>query len=110
VFAESPLNESLSEAEAKAKKYFTACMDVNRTIQSLGAQPLLDLIHEDFKGWSVNWDLNSDAWNFQNTLEKIHLHGISSFFSFGVSEDEKEPTKNILQVISDTGTHFSERS
>lgn len=99
VFAEAPLNESRSEAEAKAKKYYTSCLDVNQTIQSLGAQPLLDLLHDAFKGWSVNWDLRLNAWDFQDTLQKIHLHGMSSFFSFWVAEDEKEPTKNILQVI-----------
>ena len=97
--AELPLNESLSEAETKAKKYYISCLDVNQTIQSLGARPLLDLLHDSFKGWSVNWDLKADVWDFQDTLEKIHFRGMSGFFSFWVAEDEKEPTKNILQVI-----------
>jgi len=98
VFAESPLNESLSEAESKAKKYYISCLDVNETIQSLGAQPLLDLLHDNYKGWSINWDLKLNACDFQDTLEKIHLGGMSGFFSFWVAEDEKEPTTNILQV------------
>ena len=80
----------------KAKKYYTSCLDVNQTIQSLGARPLLDLIHEKFRGWTFNWDLAE--WNFQDVLENIHMHGTSGFFSFWVAEDEKEPTKNILQV------------
>jgi len=93
---ETPLNESLSEAEAKAKKYYTSCLDVNQTIETLGATPLLDLIQKQFRGWTVNW--NVGAWDLQDTLEKIHALGMSSFFSFWVAEDEKEPTKNILQV------------
>ena len=97
--AELPLNESLSEAETKAKKYYISCLDVNQTIQSLGARPLLDLLHDSFIGWSVNWDLKADVWDFQDTLEKIHFRGMFGFFSFGVAEDRKEPTKNILQVI-----------
>ena len=90
------MNESLSEAEVKAKRYYTSCLDVNQTVETLGAKPLLDLINNQFRGWTVNWDVG--AWNFQDTLEKIHALGISSFFSFWVGEDEKEPTKHILQV------------
>lgn len=98
VCTETPLNESVSEAEIKAKKYYVSCLDVNQTIESLGAQPLLDLIKEQFPGWTVTWDLG--VWDFQDTLEKIHSLGMSSLFSFWVAEDEKEPTKNILQVNS----------
>jgi len=94
--AELPLNESLSNAEMKAKNYYTSCLDVNQTIETLGAQPLLDLIQQQFTGWTVNWDVG--AWDFQDTVEKIHALAISGFFSFWVAEDEKEPTKNILQV------------
>jgi len=90
------VNESLSEAEAKAKNYYISCLDANQTVEALGAQPLLDLIHDKFPGWTVNWDLG--VWDFRGTLEKIHALGMSSFFSSWVAEDEKEPTKNILQV------------
>jgi len=91
------LNESLSEAEAKAKNYYISCLDANQTVEALGAQPLLDLIHDKFPGWTVNWDLG--VWDFQGTLENIHALGKSSFFSSFISEDAKQPTKNILQVI-----------
>jgi len=94
--AETPLNESLSEAEVKAKKFYSSCLDVNGTIESLGAQPLLDLVHKEFSEWSVSWDVG--AWDFQDTLQKMHGLGVSSFFSFWVDVDEKEPTKNILKV------------
>lgn len=96
---ESPLNESLSEAEKKAKMYYVSCLDVNRTVEKLGAAPLLNLMRE-FGGWAVSasagvW--NESAWNLQTTLERIHSLGLSNFFSVWVGEDEKNPTSNILQ-------------
>jgi len=84
------------KAEVKAKNYYMACMDVNQTIQTLGAQPLLDLIHRQFTGWTVNWE--AGVWDFQHTLEKLHALGISSFFSFAVGADMKHPSSYILQV------------
>ena len=80
----------------KAKDFYTSCLDANEIAETLGAQPLLDLIHEQFSGWTVNWDVNT--LDFQSTLEKIHALGMSSFFAFFVDEDDKEPTRNILQV------------
>jgi len=98
--AESPLNESQSEAEKKAKLYYISCLDINKTVENLGAAPLLNLMRE-LGGWSVSsssgvWD--ASKWNFQQMLEKIHSLGLSNFFSMWVAEDEKNPTKNILQV------------
>lgn len=102
---ESPLNESLSEAEKKAKMYYVSCLDVNRTVEKLGAAPLLNLMRE-FGGWAVSasagvW--NESAWNLQTTLERIHSLGLSNFFSVWVGEDEKNPTSNILQVSDRCG-------
>jgi len=103
--AETALNESQSEAEAKAKIYYTSCLDTNQTIAKLGAQPLLDVLHRQFSAWTVNWDLG--VYDFQDTLEKIHALGMGNFFSFGVGEDEKEPTKNILQASFTSSSSWS---
>jgi len=99
-YTEMPLNESLSEAETKAVKYYTSCLDVNQTIESLGAQPLIDLIHKfnSTTRWLASWDVDVDALDLQDTLEKMHALGMSSFFSFWVAADEKAPTKNIMKV------------
>ena len=96
--AERPFSDSVSEAETKAKKFYTACLDVSQTAETLGATPLLDLIHEQFPGWTVNWDLQHTPWDLQDTLEKIHALFISSLFSFWVGVDDEEPTKYILTV------------
>ena len=99
-YPESPCNESRSESEMKAKRYYLSCIDNNKTRETLGAAPLLKLLQE-FGGWSVSnssgvW--NVSKFNFQDTLQKIHALGLSNFFNIWVGEDEKDPTKNILQV------------
>jgi endothelin-converting enzyme len=101
---ELPINESVSESEVKAKKYYNSCLDPNKFVESLGAAPLVSLIRDEFNGWTVAGSNHGDgggwnkvSWNFQETLEKIHALGLSNFFSVWVGEDEKNPQTNILQ-------------
>ena len=105
VLAETPLNESLSEAEVKAKNYYASCMDPNKLIENLGPNPLVEMVRDIFGGWTVGGtdpstggDWKSNDWNFQQTLETVHDLGLSNFFSIWVGEDEKMPTQNIMQV------------
>jgi len=103
-----------SEAEIKAKTYYTSCMDFNNTIESLGAEPLQDLLRW-LGGWMINSassdPLNVTDWNFQATLEKIHGFGLYGFFNMWVSSDEKVLGKNVLQVIQEqtkeSKSHFT---
>ncbi len=62
MFVEKPLNTSTSTAETKARKYYIACMDANKTIEKLGAKPLLDLL-KDVGGWKIStkYVLNSQT-------------------------------------------------
>lgn len=86
--------------------YYTSCVDVNQTLNDLGSRPLVDLLWETFGGWTVAAaerigkpaSFNETAWDFQRTLEKIHSLGVYGFFSVWVAEDDKMPTRNILQV------------
>lgn len=91
---------SSSTAENKTKVYYQSCMDANKTIETLGAQPLLDLLHQ-FGGWSISdrsglW--NSVTWQLQDIIEMTHSAGLFTFFNLWVGEDEKDKDKNILQV------------
>ena len=99
MFTEEVIRADDNEAEVKAKMDYTSCMDPNKTIEELGAQPLLDLIQE-FGGWNISgpkW--NVSKWNFQKSLQRGHAMGMSTFFNMWVGEDEKSPEKtNILQV------------
>jgi len=70
-------------------------------IESLGAQPLLDLIKE-YGSWNVtdgNW--TEEKWNFMETFVKIQKYlSIAPLFNMYVSADLKDSTKNIIVVSS----------
>ena len=88
------------DAEEKAKIYFASCMDENKTIASLGAKPLLNLLKQ-LGGWQViarttKWDAAN--FDLQSLIESIHSYGIGPLFYMGVGEDEKDTEHNILQV------------
>lgn len=85
-------------------------MDVNKTMENLGSRPLSDLLSEVFgSSWVLPArrstagpaaDFNDSELNFQTILERTHALGLDTFFSVWVSEDDKQPTQNILQVIT----------
>jgi len=82
-------------------------MNANKTMDRLGSKPLIDLLLDVFgrrgRGatlWSTATDFEESAWNFQSTLERTHDLGLATFFNVWVSEDDKQPTKNILQVVT----------
>lgn len=95
--AEEPVSSFASEAEQKAKLYYTSCMDPNKTVEKLGAQPLLDLMTQ-FKVNLSHFDSPDDGWIFQDMLEKVQLYDISAFFSLWIGEDDKNSSRNIIQV------------
>ena len=95
-----PLNEDQIDAENKARRFYASCIDKDGKIESLGAKPMLDLIRS-LGGWTVGssagrWDPNK--WDFQSTLEEVHLLGLSPFFDLTVAADLQNSTKNVLQV------------
>ena len=77
---------------------FDSCMDEDK-IESLGAQPLLDLIKE-YGSWNVtdgNW--TEEKWNFMETFVKIQKYlSIAPLFNMYVSADLKDSTKNVIVV------------
>lgn len=79
---------------------FDSCMDEDK-IESLGAQPLLDLIKE-YGSWNVtdgNW--TEENWNFMETFVKIQKYlSIAPLFNMYVSADLKDSTKNVIVVSS----------
>ena len=86
-------------------------MDENKTIEKLGATPLLNYIRE-LGGWNITsragaWD--GTNWRYQDTLERLHNLELSVLFSTWVAVDEKDTTKNILQVGDGVGSKVMER-
>ncbi|XP_054713276.1 endothelin-converting enzyme homolog isoform X1 [Uloborus diversus] len=90
--------ELKSEAEKKARTYYTSCLDKNETVDKLGPKPMLDLLNK-VGGWNISGDFNISQWNFQRTLEIIHNeYNRGGLFSWGVGEDERNSTRYILQL------------
>lgn len=88
-----------SKAELKAKMYFTACMDPNNTIETLGAKPLINLI-KDIGGWNISgipWNVSS--FSLQRTLEIVHNRfNMAGLFFWMVGEDDRNSSRHIIQV------------
>lgn len=95
VGTEKPLNKSSSAAEFKAQEYYESCMDVNKTIEKLGAQPA-----KEFLSGIGSWPELNETKNFdiQSLVEKIKAYGIGVLFNYWVGVDDKNSTVNILQV------------
>ena len=73
-------------------------MDKNKTIEDRKGQPLLDVMR-DMGGWGISnktgvWDEKN--WSLQAALEKMKIFGV--LFSLYVGEDDKNSSRNILQV------------
>lgn len=77
-------------------------MDVNETMEALGAKPMLDLL-DKIGGWNVttaNWtNTHAPDWSLQQTLHKLH-NGLNmgGLFSWSVGEDDRNSSRNIIQV------------
>jgi len=98
-----------NEAVTKGFDMFDSCMDEDK-IESLGAQPLLDLIKE-YGSWNVtdgNW--TEEKWNFMETFVKIQKYlSIAPLFNMYVSADLKDSTKNII-VFDQSGISISQEA
>lgn len=80
--------------------YFTACMDLNNTIEKLDAKPLVKLIKK-IGGWNISgtWDVNE--WNIQKTLEIVNnQYNMAGLFYWMVGEDERNSSRHIIQVFT----------
>jgi len=92
---ESP-EEVRSEAEAKAKVFYQSCLDKNGTIQKLAAEPLLKLMKKiGWREWgeatNASYDHVSDVINSKIVMSS------GALFSWGVAEDDKNSSNNIIQ-------------
>lgn len=88
-----------SRAERKAKLYYLSCMDGNETIETLGAQPMLDLL-DNVGGWNVtNKNFNITNWSLQKSIHVLqNVYNMGGLFSWAVNEDDRNSTRHIIQV------------
>lgn len=90
-----------SEAEEKARRYYRSCIDKNETQESLGAQPLIELLNK-VGGWSVSPSgFDIQGWSFQKQLQILHNdYNMGGFFTWAVGEDDRNSSTHIIQVSS----------
>lgn len=98
VLEEKKPTESLSDAERKARIYYDSCMDKNETIEKLGAEPMQNFLSQ-INGWNISGPFDIETWNFQKSLEILHnQYNRGGLFSWAVGADERNSTKNIIQI------------
>lgn len=91
--------ELKSKAEKKAKIYYESCLDVNDTIEELGAKPMQKLLRE-VGGWNVTASgFNVTKWNLQTSLQVLqNKYNMGGLFSWAVGEDDKNSSRHIIQI------------
>ncbi|KAJ8982237.1 hypothetical protein NQ317_013539 [Molorchus minor] len=96
---EKPMETLKSKAEQKAKMYYESCLDVNDTVEDLGAKPMLDLLRK-LGGWNItDSGFNVDTWTLQNITQTVqNKYNIGALFSYAVGEDDKNSSRHILQI------------
>ena len=111
--ASSDIDSSSASSSAKRKAFdhYTACVDKSKLIESLGDEPLRQIL-EEVGNWNVsgNFSLYASAdgaasgsgvddWDFVRQLDILHGRYLNSaFFGFFVEPDDKNSSWNILGV------------
>ena len=84
------------EAVKKAKYIYSACIDTDYIQENLNYQ--LDSFINGVGGWK-NGDFNtSGSWSINDSLYRDHYLGSSAFFSFRVSPDDLDSSKQVIRV------------
>ncbi|XP_044260101.1 endothelin-converting enzyme homolog isoform X2 [Tribolium madens] len=96
---EQPIENLKSKAEEKAKMYYESCLDVNDTVEDLGADPMHTVIRK-LGGWSItDSGFNPKNWTLQNLVQMVqNKYNIGALFSYVVGEDDKNSSRYILQI------------
>ncbi|CAK8698583.1 unnamed protein product [Clavelina lepadiformis] len=92
------LSEDDRDSIKKAKKFYASCMNTTK-LDSLGVEPVLELIKQ-MGGWPVIGDsFDRDSFNLEKTLGAF-TSGFSSkaILSAWVGKDEKDSSANIFQI------------
>ncbi|CAH0548765.1 unnamed protein product [Brassicogethes aeneus] len=96
---EQPIKNFKSKAQQKAKLYYESCLDVNDTVEKLGAQPLLDEL-KVIGGWNISdKNFNISKWSLQQIIQTVqNRYNIGGLFSYAVGEDDKNSSRYIIQI------------
>ncbi|XP_075986986.1 M13 family metallopeptidase neprilysin 3 isoform X2 [Anticarsia gemmatalis] len=99
-----------TDAEAKARIYYDACIDTDETIEKLGEKPLIAVIKK-LGGWHIlpstatvkhDWDLQKLVQDVQNT------YNLGGLFNWAVTEDDRNSSKHVI-VLDQGGLNLPTR-
>ena len=84
------------DAIKKAKYIYSACTDTYYIKENLANQ--LDTFMNKAGGWENGDFYPYDLWSINNNLYQDHYLGSSAFFSFGISPDDLDSSKQVIRV------------
>jgi predicted metalloendopeptidase len=87
-----------SDAENKAKQFYSSCIDKNSTIERLGSKPLKNILNKFiFKNETTNQININDT--FDSIFELMQFKfGVNAFFEFDVLDDDKNSSFSNIEV------------
>lgn len=96
---EQPTETLKSKAEQKAKMYYESCLDPNDAVETLGAEPMHNLLRK-IGGWNISDSgFNINTWTLQNITQTIqNKYSIGALFSYAVNEDDRNSSRHVLQI------------
>ena len=99
------VNSSDPDAIKKAKYIYSACTDTDYIKDNLDDQ--LDSFMNKAGGWK-NGDFTpyDYSWSINNNLYQDHYLGSSAFFSFGISPDDLDSSKQVIRVTCMCTTNY----
>ncbi|XP_050357045.1 endothelin-converting enzyme homolog isoform X1 [Nymphalis io] len=99
-----------SDAEAKARVYYDACIDTNETIEKLGEKPLVNIIKK-LGGWHIlpNTLIKQHKWDLQKLLQDVqNTYNLGGLFNWAVTEDDRNSSKHVI-VLDQGGLNLPTR-
>ena len=91
------IDNNITAAELKAKRFFQSCMDPQKIIEKLGSKPLMNVLNKlMYKNEESELVINK---TFPELLTFIQIKfGLNSLFDFEIIDDEKNSTFNNIEV------------
>ncbi|CAH2060687.1 unnamed protein product, partial [Iphiclides podalirius] len=100
----------VSDAEAKARIYYDACIDTNETIEKLGEKPLIGIIKK-LGGWHIlpNTMIKQQKWDLQRLVQDVqNTYNLGGLFNWAVTEDDRNSSKHVI-VLDQGGLNLPTR-
>jgi hypothetical protein len=97
-FEDSYITQNITEAENKAIKFYTSCVDKTNTIDKLGVKPLRNILDKFiYKDNKTNRLVINES--FSNLLTNMQIeYGLQPIFDLSILDDDKNSTFSDIQI------------